>query len=161
LNTIIENYILEHLEEHDGKLFWKNLKNRTDFNRKEAGWMNNTGYKRVKVLGKSLLCHRIIYFIHTGEWPKEIDHKDRNPLNNKIENLRACSRSQNRTNSKKPNNASRFGRNIKMQRSGNYSVVLKINNEDLHIGTFEDLELAQLVASEAREKYYGEWAYDY
>src|ERR1700747_2936160 len=52
-------------------------------------------------LGKKLYLHRIIYAIYHGEMPegKEVDHKDRNPLNNLPDNLRAATRGLNNFNS--------------------------------------------------------------
>lgn len=52
--------------------------------------------------GKSYLVHRIVYTLVHGEIPDDcvIDHVDRNPFNNKIENLRVASYSDNRKNSK-------------------------------------------------------------
>jgi hypothetical protein len=39
-----------------------------------------------------------------------------------------------------------------------YQVRLRINKQNTVIGHFEDLELAQLVAMEARNKYHGVYA---
>lgn len=49
-----------------------------------------TGYWKTSVNGKSFLVHRIIWSLFNGEIPAGmvIDHIDRNPENNKIDNLR-------------------------------------------------------------------------
>ena len=47
--------------------------------------------------------HRAIWVLCKGRWPKEtIDHLDNNPLNNRIENLRECSQSDNNLNTLLP-----------------------------------------------------------
>ncbi len=55
---------------------------------------------------KMYAAHRLIYAWHNGEIGKSllIDHIDRNKKNNKIENLRAVSASENSQNRKKPVN---------------------------------------------------------
>ncbi len=55
-------------------------------------------YLRVHTMEGLLLAHRIIFEMMTGKpMPegKHIDHRDNDGLNNKWENLRLCSRSQN------------------------------------------------------------------
>jgi hypothetical protein len=50
-------------------------------------------------LGKKFLVHRLIWALHNKDVPDLIDHKDRNKLNNKIENLRISDKSKNSFNS--------------------------------------------------------------
>ena len=49
-----------------------------------------TKYWMVKIDGKDYLASRIIYFMHHGidPYPMQVDHEDRNSLNNNIDNLR-------------------------------------------------------------------------
>ena len=46
--------------------------------------------------------HRAIWLFVYGELPKELDHIDGNPLNNRVSNLRAVTRSENKLNSVYP-----------------------------------------------------------
>ena len=57
----------------------------------------------IGINGKIYRAHRLAWLYMTGKWPKEeIDHKDTNSLNDKIENLRICNDFQNKANRKTP-----------------------------------------------------------
>lgn len=56
------------------------------------------GYGRVSVNQKEYLIHRIIWLMEYKLFPIEIDHKDRNKLNNKLSNLREVTRTENNHN---------------------------------------------------------------
>lgn len=65
-----------------------------------AGTTNSRGYRVVTYMGKKLLAHRLAWAISYGYWPvKDIDHIDRDKLNNRLTNLRLASDSENQFNS--------------------------------------------------------------
>ena len=162
MSTDIEDHIDNYLYYEEGKLFWKNRSSSYKYlNGKQAGHFNKDGYNVVSVKCRYIYAHRIVFFMHYRYWPEQIDHFDRDSSNNKIENLRECSNSENGRNRGEFKNQSIYGRNIKKSLNGKFQVMLTFNGRKVSFGNFADLELAQLVASEAREKYYGEWAYDY
>jgi hypothetical protein len=55
-----------------------------------AGSLNKQGYWRLNLNGKSYLAHRVIWQLSNGEIPEGfvVDHIDKNPSNNRLENLR-------------------------------------------------------------------------
>ena len=107
-------------------------------------WMNTSGYKRVTLSNrKKYYLHRLIaiHFIPNPHNYQEVDHKNRNTLDNRIENLRWVSKSQNQQNTgvSKNNkvgikNISYKGRNIYEYR--------KIINKVIHYKSFKTLEEA-------------------
>lgn len=58
--------------------------------------VNTAGYVVVRFESKLQYVHRIVWLMTYGSWPsREIDHIDGVPSNNKLENLRHVTRSQN------------------------------------------------------------------
>jgi hypothetical protein len=155
---MIDQVIAHHLFEYkDGDLYWKNAQ-RPSFNGKKAGYDNGSGYKKVSIDGKQYYSHRIIYLMQHGVMPKLVDHIDGNPSNNAIENLRPANTSQNMMNSlKKQNNTSGYRNVFPNKERDTWVVYITINKKTKFFGSYEDVELAGLVAEEARRKYHGEF----
>lgn len=107
-------------------------------NGKEAGWLEKHGYRYVSVSGRKYLTHRVVWFLHHGTWPDYIDHINQDSLDNRIENLRACSQSTNLRNQRKIKGFHKFGNKYRAQAS--------VGNKTRHIGTYAS-------AQEAREAY--------
>jgi len=147
----------------DGNLIWKVQKAKRTKIGSIAGWVNidvhSQKYMNIEIDGKSYKLHRIIFMYHYGFVPKRIDHIDGNRMNNKIENLREATASQNAMNSSVRKNSKSGFKNVFLDKvSGKWRVQLKINGKNYSFGSYKDLELADLVAQEARSKYYGAFA---
>jgi hypothetical protein len=74
----------------------------TRFSNKKTGYEADIhGFKciQIRLDNKLYRAHRLAWAYIYGEWPSsEIDHKNMNPCDNRIENLRLASRSQNECN---------------------------------------------------------------
>jgi hypothetical protein len=151
---ITKEYLHRIFDYVDGNLVWKIARQKVAAG-SIAGYVNPNGYKYITLDKKRYKAHRLVFVYHYGYMPKELDHIDRNKINNKIENLREVSHSDNCKNiGVKKNNISGV-KNVSFHKSRNkYNVRLKINAKTTSFGYYEDLELAELVAIEARNKYY-------
>ena len=81
-----------------GELIWNvNIKYHKLYG--EVAGTKSGEYKYVKIKNKLLSLHRLVWIYNKGYDPEnQIDHIDRNPHNNKIENLREVSQSCNKKN---------------------------------------------------------------
>lgn len=65
----------------------------------QAGYLTDRGYLRVKLKGKHYRLHRIIWMWVHGTFPvNEIDHINRNRMDNRLSNLRDVTRKVNANN---------------------------------------------------------------
>jgi hypothetical protein len=126
---------------------------------KTVGWADNKGYVSTKIHGASYRVHRLIWMWHYGELPEQLDHINGCKSDNRIENLRLASNSENMMNRKTFKNNSSGCKGVSWhQKNQKWFVYVDVNKRRKNIGYFDDLELAELVATEAREKYHGKFA---
>lgn len=145
----------------NGQLIRKKTTSRLGKSGNVAGFLDKKiGYLRVGIGKKQYLVHRIIFMIQNGYMPQETDHINGNKLDNRIENLRTASKSENlRNRSFNINNSSGY-KNVSWSKNHDkWSVTLSYDGKKHHIGYFQDLELADLVAQEARNKHHKQFAY--
>lgn len=108
--------------------------------KKPAGHEGKDGYRRIMLDGKMLLAHRVAWFLHHEKWPeKYIDHKDKNPRHNWIDNLREATHTENMNNSHAKWTNVTGVRGIDIRPSG--KVTLRLRGK--YLGTFETVEEAK------------------
>lgn len=139
-------------EKEQGKLFWKN--HSTPQGRcwigKEAGSLKesrNKLYRRVKLNGKNIYVHMIIFFIETGVWDNtiHIDHIDGNSLNNHITNLRATTLRQNHQNRDRHILGDKLVGTHLRKDTGRWSAKVYIKGKEKHLGCYDTEEEAHRV----------------
>jgi hypothetical protein len=116
-------------------------------------------YIRVRVCGVVQRLHRMVFLYHKGYLPKVIDHINNDRTNNRIENLREVTQQQNCLNRVAHKNNRSGYKNVFWHSAMNkWSVQISINSKRRVFGYYDDVELAGLVAEEARAKFHGEFA---
>jgi hypothetical protein len=105
------------------------------------------GYLQGYVNGKMTTLGRYVWLLHTGDWPKQtIDHINRDPLDNRIDNLRDVSRSENNKNrtplcllGKKNKKKSQMPTGVVLRRNHKcrpYSAMVYTNGKTKHLGYY-------------------------
>jgi len=124
-----------------------------------AGRVDPDGRTRIKINGRTYSAYRLAWFYMTGEWPpNQVDHKDGDPSNDRWDNLRLATQSQNKCNGpRQRNNKSGYkGVSFKMD-MGKWRAAIKANGKYHHLGYFCSPSLAHLKYRLAAVKYHGEF----
>lgn len=84
----------------DGELFNKTNRSRKAKKGERSGFIDTNGYTYIGFRGTMIKAHRIIWEMHYGGIPKgcEIDHINGDRNDNRLENLRMVTRSENAKN---------------------------------------------------------------
>lgn len=123
----------------DGGLYWRDDHPCQKVRGNKAGYVNSKGYYTIRVNGVLYLEHRLIYKMFKETEPDYIDHIDRCPSNNRIDNLRECTQRENLMNS--PN----YGYKGHQLPSGNWRVRLRYKMKCYHVGCYATSEIAEQV----------------
>jgi len=157
---LTQEYVRQYFDYADGVLVWKNRTGtRRGINGKAAGTINGLGYRQIRLNGTTYLAHRLIYLYHHGYLPEQVDHIDGNRSNNLIENLRGCTDCENKRNAKRPStNKSGIKGVFWCNTLHRWYARVWANGRFVVNKSFDDIELAELVAVEGREKHHKEFA---
>lgn len=156
-----QKLVAECFEHRDGKLYWKKAAHPSKqyLVGQEAGSIHQTGYRHVTWLGKVHKVHRLIFLLEYGYLPPEVDHINGDRQDNRLENLRPATRSENQCNRGAiASNTSGYP-GVSWHRASKAWVVRVMKNGKTVVQQyFKDLELAGLFAAEARSLYHGAYA---
>jgi hypothetical protein len=160
---------LEELFEYkDGELIgksvpWRRKESNSRVNGKQLGTLMPQGHKQLNFRTKNgvrvrTLIHRIIWAMHYNEWPHLIDHIDRNPQNNRIENLRSADKRINYINSGLASNNTSGVKGVYIDKYGAYCVFIKPykNSKRLNLGRFKTLEKARQIRQDAEKRFWND-----
>lgn len=139
-----------------GKLFYKITRGRFVAG-SPVGALQRNGYFTLKLLGKKRCAHWVVWLMHTGKFPDAtIDHIDRNRSNNRIENLRPATRSQQQGNMALTRANTSGARGVS-QRGEKWKATIWENGVQRLLGTFDTKDAAKAAYAKAAMKHFGEF----
>ena len=155
---------LKELMEYDpetGVFTWKVSPNWAIKAGSVAGNTTHKGYRRITINGKEYRCARLAYFYMTGQWPKnEMDHINREPADDRWENLREFTSTQNNRNRGSfKNNTSGHKGVCWMKQNNKWRAQIWVDNKFKNLGLFNTIEEAVAVRKEAELEHFGEFAH--
>lgn len=116
------------------------------------------GRVRISIAGRMYFAHRLAWFWMTGEWPpNDVDHINGDSADNRWDNLRLATRSENlRNRVSKPSNSGFRG---VFKRSDGWFAKIQVNRKQIYLGLFKTVEEADAAYKAAVKKYHGEFGF--
>jgi HNH endonuclease/AP2 domain len=122
--------------------------------------VNECGYRHGKLFKKSQIAHIVIWVMCHGEVPvDEIDHRNGDPADNRICNLRPATHGQNMRNvGMRRNNLSGFKGVNWCNAKQKWHAQIGHNCKRINLGYYEDILEADAAYKEASKRLHGEFA---
>lgn len=122
-----------------------------------AGKPRSRGYGGISLDGRTYPAHKLAIYWYSGIYPHEdVDHRDGNPRNNKLSNLRACGplgNAQNRYRPSKNNTVGLLGVSL-CKATGRYRAQILVEGKKLHIGRFDTAAAASTAYQAAKRQHH-------
>jgi hypothetical protein len=115
------------------------------------------GYHEIKIDQQYYRGHRLAWLYVYGEWPQGLDHVNRVRTDNRIDNLRLATQSQNNANRAMPrhNTSGYKGVSYKARK---WEASIAVRGRTIYLGRFGSALEASAVYQEAAAAYFGDFA---
>lgn len=119
-----------------------------------------TGYMGIRINGRRYLSHRLAVLYMTGKWPlRLVDHIDCNGMNNRWENLREATNTNNAGNCRVPVNNTSGAKGVSWHRDAKKWVAnIKRSGRQFNLGLYSTVEEAAAAYLTAAKDHFGEFA---
>lgn len=127
---------------------------------RHAGTKETRGYIQISLNNKRYMAHRLAWLHVHGENPeREVDHKNGVKCDNRIQNLRQATRSQNQANMP-ANTRNKLGvKGVHWNATiSKYQATIQKQGQKIHLGVFDSLSEASEAYKRAAHQNYGEFA---
>ena len=131
----------------------------TKYAGREAGYLSVRGYRVVDIARATYKVHRVVYKIVTREEPPaQIDHINGDYSDNRIENLRPATPSQNCANKPVQRNSTTGVKGVSFdRRRGLFMARVQFMGQSYYAGLFKTLEAAKAARDSKARQLHGEF----
>lgn len=141
-------------DQETGIFVWKKSRQRIRVGQ-IAGYKHPRGYIEIQLNGAKYAAHDLAWLFVYGVWPEIlIDHKDCNPSNNSIKNLREANYSNNCANRR----SNLEFKGVTKRTKNTYSAEIYVRGKAIRLGRFKSPQEAHSAYVEAAKKHFGEFA---
>lgn len=124
-----------------------------------AGYINEKGYRVIAVGGYNYKAHRLAFYLVKGYWPKNpVDHKNTIKSDNRWDNLREATHSQNQAN-RPCSDSSTTGYKGVFKFRDKFKAALKKDGKIYYLGLHSTAEKAAVAYDNMALTLFGEFAY--
>jgi hypothetical protein len=125
-----------------------------------AGSIRTDGYRAVTIDGVAYKAHRLAFLYMIGRWPfPEGEHKNTNRSDNRWNNLREATKSQNKRNSRIRADSRNQFKGVRREHRGlPWSARIWVDGKDVRLGSFTTEQAAADAYKVAALRYFGEFA---
>ncbi len=143
-----------------GTFMWlKGISNRAPAGKEAGCRCRRSGYILIGIDGRLYPAHRLAWMFVHGVMPDEIDHRDGDRANNKIQNLRSCTHAENQKNVPRPShNTSGFKGVHFHPQTGKWRARIKSDGKHKSLGLHQTPEAAHAAYCAAATAMHGEFA---
>ena len=120
------------------------------------GTIKSKGYVVAMVDGKAYRVHHLVWFWHHGSWATELDHCNRVRHDNRIENLRLCTHTQNLGNMRP--RVHKYKGVTFCKQTGKWRAQITVNYRSTPLGRFVTIEEAARAYNHAARNHFEEFA---
>lgn len=118
-----------------------------------AGYLTQKGYRHLTVMGVEMAAHRVAWALSKGAWPTQlIDHANGDKQDNRIENLRECSPSENAQNTAAKRLRFLPTGVLKHSRGAGFNARIVVDGKCHYLGYFPTAEAAHAAYLAAKER---------